>query len=246
MESNTNEQDPSPAEIELDEPHFDEATLLTARPVVPLEVVEAKSRSLNRVLIGSAIVVALFIGVFAASFIYRSRGVTPKTSAAATEDAPAQSELAVEGGVAAVESPEIEPVAELQEPVVEPEETEPVASDRKQPNERPAVKNAPANSSPVISRRPPPARQVNRPANDEADYGALEEDIARQRELDKEIRRAERREERRALRREERRSEMREERRPRRVEKEAKHQGGDRPTDDLSRIREIFEGRPKP
>jgi hypothetical protein len=239
MDSNTNEQDLSQAEIQLDEPHFDEATLLSARPVVPLEVVEAKSRSINRLLVGSAILLALLVGVLGATFIYKSRWRAQTTRATATENAPAQSELSVEGGIAGVESQEFEQIVEPEEPriVVESQGTETAASNQK-PNERPVVKNARAKLPPVISRQPSPERQVNRPRDDEADYGALEEDIARQRDLDKEIRRAERREERRA--------ERREERRPRRVEKEAKHQGEDRSTDDLLRIREIFEGRPRP
>jgi hypothetical protein len=239
MDSYTNEQEPSQAEIQLDEPHFDETTLLSARPVVPLEVVEAKSRSINRLLIGSAIVLALLVGVLGATFIYKSRGGTQTTRATASENTPAQSGLVVEAGIVGGESQEIEQIAESEEPTIaaESEETEPAVSNQK-PNERPVIKNARATSPPVISRQPRPERQVNRPGDDEADYGTLEEDIVRQRELDKEIRRAERREERRAQR--------REERRPRRVEKEAKHQGGDSAADDLLRIREIFEGRPRP
>lgn len=243
MDLYTNEQEPSQAEIQLDEPHFDETTLLSARPVVPLEVVEAKSRSINRLLVGSAIVLALLVGVLGATFIYKSRGGTQTTRATASENTPAQSGLAVEAGIVGVESQEIEQIAASEEPTIaaESEEAEPAVSNQK-PNERPVIKNARATSPPVISRQPRPERQVNRTGDDETDYGTLEEDIVRQRELDKEIRRAERR----AERREERRAERREERRPRRVEKEAKHQGGDSAADDLLRIREIFEGRPRP
>jgi len=229
---NKTEQDLSGDEILLEEPHFDEeSTILSARPVVPLQVVEAKSRSLRRILIGSALVVALLIGAFAASFVYRLRSGQPASDVVATEDSPAQSQVVLESGVAALEPPD-------PEPVVEPEEPEPTVLDKKQRDEPAVVMNVRAKSSPSISREPAPRvpRTAIRSRRDEP----IEEDLASRRELNQEIRRAERREERR--------QERREERRARRVE-EANHQGRDRDsrsTDDLSRIREIFEGRPRP
>jgi hypothetical protein len=125
------------------------------------------------------------------------------------------------------------------EPIVESQDPEAPALDQNQPDQRTAVKNVPATSPPLISREPSPriARTGIKPRKQDE---PIEEDLASQRELNQEIRRAERREQRR--------EERREERRPRRVE-EAKHQGSDRDsraTDDLLRIREIFEGRPKP
>ena len=107
MESNTTEQDLSRDETLLEEPHFDEeATVLSARPVVPLEVVEAKSRSARRLLIGSAIAVALLIGAVAATFMYKVRGDQQASSVTATEDLYPQSLPSVEAGIAAVESQE--------------------------------------------------------------------------------------------------------------------------------------------
>ena len=237
MEVNKSEQDLSRDEILLEEPHFDEeSTILSARPVVPLRVVEAKSRSLRRILIGSALVVALLVGAFAASFVYRLRSGQPSSNVVATEDSPAQSQVVLESGVAALEPPDPEPVVEAEEP-------EPTVLDKKQRDEpavvKPAVvKNASAKSPPSISRQP--STRAQRTAIRSRRDEPIEEDLASQRELNQEIRRAERREERR--------QERREERRARRVE-EANHQGRDRDsrsTDDLLRIREIFEGRPRP
>lgn len=235
MESNTTEQDLSRAELLLDEPHFDEeATLLSARPVVPLEVVEAKSRSGRRWALAIAVGVALLIGAFGSTVIYRLRGVQQTTSVTGLNDPSSQNQPSIGSGVAAVESHE--PVTQIPKPE----------------DEHPVVENTPATQPPLISREPLPRaarKSIKSRTEDEGQDEALEEDIAEQRAFDKEIRRAERREERRAERREERRAERGEERRPRRVEKEAKHQSGDqdvRSTDDLLRIREIFEGRPKP
>ncbi len=236
MDVNKTEQELSGDEILLEEPHFDEeSTILSARPVVPLEVVEAKSRSLRRILIGAALVVALMVGAFAASFIFRLRSAQPASDVVMTEDSPAQSQVVLESGVVALEPPDPEPVVEAEEP-------EPVSSEKQRDETavvKPAVvKNVPAKSAPPISRQPSPRVQRTgiRSRRDEP----IKEELASQRELNQEIRRAERREERR--------QERREERRARRVE-EAKHQGMDRDsrsTDDLLRIREIFEGRPRP
>ncbi|HYJ88534.1 MAG TPA: hypothetical protein VEW46_20880 [Pyrinomonadaceae bacterium] len=232
MEVNKTEPDLSRDEILLDEPHFDEeSTILSARPVVPLEVVEAKSRSVRNIFIGSAIVVALFIGAFAATFVYKLRAEQEASDITANDSA-GQNQPSLESGVAAIESQDPEPVVEAQEP-------EATALDRNQPDQRAVVKNVPATSPPLISRAPAP-RTVRNGTKPRKQDEPLEEELASQRELNQEIRRAERREQRR--------EERREERRARRVE-EAKHQRGDRnsrATDDLSRIREIFEGRPKP
>ena len=231
MEVNKSEEDLSGDEIQLEEPHFDEeSTILSARPVVPLEVVEAKSRSMRRVLIGLAIVVALLVGAFAATFVYKLRGEQQASTEARSQDSVPQIQL-VEGRVAAIESQESEPIVVAEPP-------QPADSDKKQPEEPAVVKNVPATSPRLISREPSPRvpRTGIRSRKDEP----IDEDLASQRELNQEIRRAERREERR--------QDRREERRARRVE-EAKHQGRDRDsrsTDDLLRIREIFEGRPKP
>ena len=59
----------------LDEPHFDEeATILAARPVVPLNEVKAEKRSKAGVAVALAIGGGLLIGLLAATLIYRYLG----------------------------------------------------------------------------------------------------------------------------------------------------------------------------
>ena len=73
--------------VGLDEPHFDdEATLLSAQPVVPLAVVKRHSR-INRLLFAAAIFVAMLAGVVSARLIY-TKGPTAaeQGNQAATRD----------------------------------------------------------------------------------------------------------------------------------------------------------------
>jgi hypothetical protein len=73
MESNISDQRISGSESQLAEPHFDEeATLLSARAVVPLEKVSAKARLNRPWLFALALAGALFLGA-AATAIYYSR-----------------------------------------------------------------------------------------------------------------------------------------------------------------------------
>ena len=61
------EQEMSPAE-----PHFDEeATLLSARPVVPLDEIVAKERSGKRLAFGLAIAFSLIVGALGGALIYK-------------------------------------------------------------------------------------------------------------------------------------------------------------------------------
>jgi len=73
MDSNiTNQQDLS-GDLLLSEPHFDEeATLLSARPVVPLEEIQTERRFARRLGFGIAIISALILGALGAKFINRS------------------------------------------------------------------------------------------------------------------------------------------------------------------------------
>ena len=69
----------SPASDEpLSLPHFDEeATLQSARPVVPLHEVKAQGRSRRRWLLGGALALAATLGAVTASLIY-SQGSQPE------------------------------------------------------------------------------------------------------------------------------------------------------------------------
>ncbi len=61
--------------VPLDEPHFDEeATLLSARPVVPLQEIKAEERSRKRLIVGFAMACSLMMGALAATLIYKQRG----------------------------------------------------------------------------------------------------------------------------------------------------------------------------
>ena len=69
---------------------------------------------LSRILIGSAIVVALLIGAFAATFVYELRSEQQATAdVTATEDSFPQSQPSLEGGVAAIQSHEPEPIVQV-------------------------------------------------------------------------------------------------------------------------------------
>jgi hypothetical protein len=65
----------------LAEPHFDdEATLLSARPVVPLQEIRAEERSGKRLAVGAAMVFSLLVGALSATFIYKQRGQKQATA----------------------------------------------------------------------------------------------------------------------------------------------------------------------
>jgi len=82
-----------------EEPHFDEEwTVLTARPVVPLQQVEV-SKSTNRIKIAIAFVTAMILGAWVALMaVHFERSDAPATeqTAVKTEEAPAQTEVSEE------------------------------------------------------------------------------------------------------------------------------------------------------
>lgn len=97
MESNITDQQYLAADLQLSEPHFDEeATVLSARPVVPLHEVRTGARSSRRLGFGLAILVALLVGAFGATLIYQQRG--QKEEEAIAEPASSISEPAVQEG----------------------------------------------------------------------------------------------------------------------------------------------------
>lgn len=216
MDSNITEQQYSHTDLQLSEPHFEEeATLLSARPVVPLHEVKAEERSSKRLTIGLALVAALVVGALGATLVYKQRSQTAvtaieeSTTPAANEQAATDpSTNAVAGGIVADQPQVSSEVAKI-------------------PSES-AVRNAPN----AAARPSKPVTTVVRssgsnntvvPKPDETD---LEEE--------REARRAERKEARRLRREAER--EAYQDGRPRRA----------RRSDDLLRIREIFEGRRRP
>lgn len=204
-------------EVRLDEPHFDEeATLLSAQPVVPLDEVKAKTRSKARLALASAIVGGLLIGLLTATLIYRYVGANePRVleTASVTEQPEADKQQNSAGGTT-VEPEDTAVVATEEEktPIVAPEEPVNARPEPASAKPEPAARNAPE-SRPVIARDSPDSE------DDE--------------NVEREIRRAERQEERRER---------------RRAAREARREPRERAqtTDDLLRIREIFEGTPRP
>lgn len=93
----------SRVEIPLVEPHFDEeATVLHAQPVVPLETVRAQSRARRNVFLVIALVGALMLGAASATLIYKNRAVDSEkgvTETALAEPAsPTNVEAVASGG----------------------------------------------------------------------------------------------------------------------------------------------------
>lgn len=63
------------------EPHFDEeATVLSARPVVPLQEIKAEEQSRKRLIVGLAMACSLMMGALAATLIYKQRGEGQSTA----------------------------------------------------------------------------------------------------------------------------------------------------------------------
>jgi O-acetyl-ADP-ribose deacetylase (regulator of RNase III) len=80
MESNITNQQYFNDDLPPAAPHFDEeATLLSARPVVPLEEIKDKKRSMKRVVFGLALAGSLVLGAVGAALIYKPRGQEPTT-----------------------------------------------------------------------------------------------------------------------------------------------------------------------
>ena len=201
----------------LDEPHFDEeATILAAQPVVPLDEVKSQNRSKAGVAVALAIGGGLLIGLLAATLIYRylGAGQVPQGETATVAEQPAGP--AGEQPSNQLPSPAGGAVGVNDSAVTSAEDEMPAEADTETRDEEPD--RAPE----VAPRRPVVVRESRPPVDEEDDE-----------EAERTIRRAERQEERR-----ERRRAIREARRQERQP--------DRRADDLSRIREIFEGAPKP
>lgn len=213
----------------LSEPHFDdEATLLSARPVVPLHEVKAAERSRRRLTFGLTLVAAIVVGAFGATLIYRQRGQSP---AAATVDTAApnaevlpshRNAPAAGGGTTEASPPASSASANLNDvPKPEPGDIEAAAATR---SRKPTISIAQIKGVAHKTAQNTSGVKSTETSRDEADR--VENERAQ--------RRAERLETRRQRR--EARREAGGEVRSRRV----------RQGDDLLRIREIFEGPRRP
>ena len=156
MDSNITEQQYSDDNLQLAEPHFDEeATMLSARPVVPLEEIkEASSR--RRLSFGLAMLASVVIGGLAASLIFKQRAQVP--AAEVTNSAIAGS------GASATDSPivafanggiEGEALAVSEAPQV-PEETKAQAAVTRvvKPPQARIVRRLPANTAESFEEQP--------------------------------------------------------------------------------------------
>ena len=188
----SNDQTIRDSEVGLDEPHFDEeATLLAARPVVPLVEVKAKTRSRARWALSLAIVGGLLVGLLGATFLYRYLGSSEprvEETTAVTEQ-PAEPQTSAGGTVPVAE----ETASEEEKAAVEPsQETKPEAGQETRP--------APARTDSVPEKAEPPTRSAPKPrpviVTDSPDRS--EEEEMREREIRRARRQEERREERRA------------------------------------------------
>lgn len=227
MNSTTDERIVTESEVGLDEPRFDEEeTLLAAQPVVPLVEVKAKTRSKARLSVALAIVGGLLIGLLAATLIYHYLGDNePRDleTTAVIEQTKTDDELNSAGGSTGSADENAPISTEKNAAVTTEEEKSPIVTpqDTTQATRKPKI----AVESETGPQQAPKSRSViARDSSDTAD----DDD-----EIDRDARRADRQEERR-----ERRSAAREARRQTREQAQT--------TDDLLRIREIFEGTPKP
>lgn len=114
---------------QLSEPHFDdERTLMTAKPVVPLEFVESDFRKRRR-LLTATVTVALALGTLSATILYY------KWTPSSAEYSFAQSVQA--GVIGTTEAPEFDVADAPEQVLAEPlESTDAIANDVKRPSGR--------------------------------------------------------------------------------------------------------------
>lgn len=215
MESNITDQQYLSADFQLSQPHFDEeATVLSARPVVPLHEVRTGARSSRHLGFGLAILVALLVGAFGATLIYQQGG--QKEVEAIAQPASSISEPAVQE----------DPVAGVSGSAVALNEWVPSIAENTNAGITRQALNAPA---PTQAKKPPLAVLRSAPVG----RGKTGQNEAINQENKREMRRAERMEARRG----------------RRAERQAKRDARgteNQRSDDLLRIREIFEGSRRP
>ncbi|CAN5798818.1 hypothetical protein BH18ACI4_BH18ACI4_18560 [soil metagenome] len=209
MEKNYSSPDHSAvSDRALSLPHFDEdATLLSARPVVPLHEVKVGRSSKRNLIFGLTILTAVLVGAISATLLLMQSGQNSQSAAEADMRQPGVSPSGAAGGSAS-ESAEARAPG-LAEPHEEPQE-----------KEMPIVRGSSTRQRPTgatLRNSEKPARAGSADRERDQDVDAHE----------RELRRLERKDARREARREIRRS---------------REQTGD----DLLRIREIFEGSPRP
>jgi hypothetical protein len=102
MESNIEDLEYFDNGLPLDEPHFvEEATLLSARRVVPLQEIKADERSKQRLVFGVAMACSLGLGALCAALVYKQREQEP-SMAVVSKAAPGAAGIAFDEPVAAI------------------------------------------------------------------------------------------------------------------------------------------------
>ena len=214
-------QEPQNLPEALSLPHFDEeATLLSARPVIPLHEVRAVTRSKRRLNFGWSVVVGILLGGIGASLFFTPRYNSTSNVAQENSVDPSSTSPEGSGGVAdnSAHSTVDQPVdsEHSSSSSTEKSDLHPAgAPSSKKPNINKvhAQTSDPARTSRVTSRPDP----VSSASQSEAQNDEIDEIMLR-------------------------REERREARRLRRERRNAR----ERSSDDLMRIREIFEGTPRP
>ncbi|CAN5722427.1 MAG: hypothetical protein H0T77_14330 [Pyrinomonadaceae bacterium] len=188
-------------------PHFDEdATLLSARPVVPLHEVKTETHSKRHLIFGLTILMAILIGAISATLLLMPSGQNSQSVEEAEVSEPSVSPSGAAGGFTS-------------------ESAEATGPGLAEPDEEPQMREVPSARNSSIKRRTEAIlRSPEKPSRAGSSDRERDEDVL---DDERESLRAERRDARREVRREIRRR---------------REQTGD----DLLRIREIFEGSPRP
>lgn len=217
--------------LRLSQPHFDqEATLVSARPVVPLAELHQTETRKRSWLFFSALILATLVGATGATLIYSRRAVVPVQEAeqvvgeASTE--PKKVDLTEESASTRAEISAIEP------PTVEavPEETAAV-------QKKPAIEHVDRDEDVKRAKTVPRANGRDPIASVPARGNAADDDYRDWQET-----RRRRVQERREQLIDERREQRREARREARRQRRGQWRSGDGSAEDLFRIKEIFEG----
>ena len=201
--------------LDLNEPHFDEeATVLSAKPVVPLEEIKTRETSKKRLVLGAAMLFAVLVGAVGGVFVYKQRSENETNATALTANPE------IEGSAGALGEPATadQSLAEAGSGVLPESEPRQVSKSRTQttvPKSVPAV---------------PAAEKTNKRVK----HGESDDAIIADRDDDERELRRQQRIEARQMRRRGEWVDMREGRRRRNN------------SDDLLRIRDIFEGPRRP
>jgi len=146
---------------EYAEPHFDdERTLLSARPVVPLEKIEAKARHRRQWFLGGAFAIAMMLGAASALVAsYLKVRNAPQTAAELT----VEPDVATAPVAVAASSPTDTPVVENEDTAVGEEE---------QPTAEPKKESEPKHRAVVV--RPDPEPVEDRDTRDMSEHEQLD------------------------------------------------------------------------